>query len=148
MSPNAPAQLLITPAAASTAPEASDIIPPTTGSTVDMTVRMVFTAAASVLDVMTPVMPMYAVKLIVIPVIIIVAAHFAKRAAAAIREFGNTPFATVTARYAYTSGTTSFCAMLISTSSARLTAANFAPADVSAPPAAAAVNMTGSAAFE
>ena len=67
---------------------------------------------------------------------------------AAIREFGNTPFATVTARYAYTSGTTSFCAMLISTSSARLTAANFAPADVSAPPAAAAVNMTGSAAFE
>ena len=113
-----------------------------------MTVRMVFTAAASVLDVMTPVMPMYAVKLIVIPVIIIVAAHFVKRVAAAIREFGNTPFATVTARYAYTSGTTSFCAMLISTSSARLTAANFAPADVSAPPAAAAVNMTGSAAFE
>ena len=76
------------------------------------------------------------------------AAHFAKRPTADKTGFGKSPPARVVARKAVIRGKSSFCDRVIIISSAKLTAANRTPADVTAPPAAAAVKTTGSAALE
>ena len=75
-------------AAESTTPAASERIPPTTGSDEEMTVLAVFTAVASVLPVISPVIPMYALKAMVSPVIRVAASHFTVFAAVRRMELG------------------------------------------------------------
>ena len=76
---SAPEEFLIICAADSTVDAASEIIPPTTGSAVEITVRAVRAATASTLLVTMPVNPIYPLKRMVNTVINVVAAHFEKR---------------------------------------------------------------------
>ena len=81
--------------AASTADDASDSMPPTTGSAEDMTVRVALMAAASILVVISELMPSRAVKARVVQVSAVFAAHFVSFAAAASMGFGKTTSASV-----------------------------------------------------
>ena len=135
-------------AAARTVDAASDIIPPTTGSVLEITVFAVLTATASALPLTTAVNEMYAVNARVSQVISVVASHLMSLLRARSIGFSNSAQLKFTARKAYMSGIMNLFAALIITSIARQAAAYFAVEDVTAPQAAAAVNTAGIAARE
>ena len=135
-------------AAARTVDAASDIILPTTGSVLDITVFAVLTATASALPLTTAVNEMYAVNASVSPVIIVVVSHLMSLLRARSIGFSKSAQLKFTARKAYMSGIMNLFAALIITSIARQAAAYFAVEDVTAPQAAAAVNTAGIAARE
>ena len=146
--PSAPTAERSNPAPATSVPAASDIIPPTTGSAVDIAVLAALLVTTSAAPVTAPDRLRYTVNAVITTVVSSVHSHFISRAAPSRALLPRAADAVRTASSAYASGSSKLRLSVMNTSMNRLVAAYFAAAPAAEPPAAAVAARQGSSAWE